>query len=393
MAKKCKKIAASIRTADSLPQPVRKIISDRLVHVFGTYKEERHPFQKTVSELVGKTLETTQANLQAAINQARERKATDETEAGNLAAANDAAQAASDAANQAMASAKAACADSHNALKDAKTHLQDLETAVKTAEADATTTAAKKEKLEALVKEFFTPVKQGTLDKGLNKSAAWVGKHLGKEFSASLEHEFVTCVVRTFSKAASAWGTFDHIIDKELDVALKNIVDGLASELVAMEAAKGKRAADVEAAAAAITTATENAKAAEEVNTNATNAAKDAKAAAKAAAAAAKAHQKHTEKAADALEHAEHALAAFQQGALAAFTDAEAHTAPPPPPAPEPEAAAVDAAMAPAPAPAARAAPSILPSPGVLSWVAQASGLSRSPQVAPSPQVASSPRR
>jgi len=385
VAKKCALIAPTVRDAESLPQPVRKIISDRLAHVFGTYKEERHPFQVTVSTLVGNVLKTTQGDLQASINEARESKGASETEGNNLGAVSDAANAASEAAATALANSKTALAENHTAAKDAKAALHDLEAAVKTAESDTSSTTAKKEKLEALIKEFFTPVKEGTLDKGLNKSAAWVGKYLSKEFAADLEREFIVCVVRTFSKAASAWGTFDHIINTELDTALQRIVAALASELVGMEASKESRAADVQNAAAAVATAGENVKAADEAHSNAANAAKDARGAAKSAAAAAKQQEHHTEKAAATLEHAEHALTKFTEGPLAAYTEVEAHKRPPPPP--EPEASPVDAAMEPAPAPAARAAPTILPSPGVLSWVAQASGLSRSPQLAPSPRA------
>ena len=50
-----------------------------------------------------------------------------------------------------------------------------------------------------MVKEFFTPVKAGTLDKGLKASAAYAAKYIGKEFDVA--PEFVTCVIRTFSKA------------------------------------------------------------------------------------------------------------------------------------------------------------------------------------------------
>jgi hypothetical protein len=388
VAKKCKVVGHAVRQEESLPQPVRKMISDRLVHVFGTYKEDRHSFQNTVSSLVSDTLKATQSKLQGAIDEAQAKKAACEAEGGTLGAANDAATAMSDAAAKANADAKSHASDCHTALKDAKTALHDLETAVKTAETDASSLTAKKEKLDSIIKEFFVPVKEGTLDKGLTKSAAWVGKHLSKEFESTLEKEFVACVVRTFSKPASSWGTFDHIIDKELDGKLKDIVAGLTSELATMEGAKEPRAANVEAAKGAVVAADEKVKAAEEAHTATAVAAKDAKAGSKASTTALKQQQHIIEKAASALQHAEHALTAFKEGALAAYTEVEAHTAPPPPPEPVEEPAAVEAAMAPAPAPAARAASTILPSPGVLSWVAQASGLSRSPQIAPSPRAA-----
>lgn len=397
VAKKCAVIAPTIKSAESLPQPVRSLIADRLMHVFGTYKDERHPFQNTVSNLVGGTLQATQASLQAAINEAQAKKGVQDAEGATLNAASNDALAASDAATQAAANGKASANANHTALKDAKAALHDLEAAVKTAEADTLATGAKKEKLEVLIKEFFVPVKEGTLDKGLSKSAAWAGKSLGKEFAANLEPEFLVCVVSTFSHAASAWGTFDYIIDKELDASLKTITAGLASELTAMEAAKGARGAQVENAKVAVAAAEESLKAAEEASSAAEAGAKEARAAAKAAASAVKKQQQLIRKAGSALDHAQHAMTSFQNGPLAAYTEVEAHVAPPPEPEPVPEAAPVEAAplaeaMTAAPPAAARPSPSILPSPGVL-FSRAAAGMAQAVGLAPSPRVASSPRQ
>lgn len=398
VAKKCAAIAPTIKNAESLPQPVRSLIADRLVHVFGTYKDERHPFQNTVANLVGSALQATQANLQTAINEAQAKKGVQDAEGGTLNAASNDALAASEAATQAAANAKAHANGNHTALKDAKAALHELILAQNTASADTLATGAKKEKLEALIKEFFVPVKEGTLDKGLNKSAAWAGKSLGKEFAANLETEFLNCVVRTFSQGASAWGTFDHIIDKELDQSLKTITADLASELAAMEAAKETRCAQVENARVSCAAAQESLTAAEESSSSAEAAAKEARGAAKAAASAVKQQQQEIGKASGSLEQAEHAMKNFQEGPLAAYTEVEAHVAPPPEPEPVPEAAApaeaapLAEAMTAAPPATTRASPSILPSPGVL-FSRAAAGMAQAVGLAPSPRVASSPRQ
>jgi len=390
VAKKCSSIAPTIRGAESLPMPVRKIISDRLVHVFGTYKEERHPFQNTVSELVGNTLKATQQNLQHSIQEAQEKKAATEAQGATLGSASEAAGAASDAAAQANSDTKEALAQANSVLKAASSALHDLETAVKTAEHDASAIAAKKALVESTRQDFLVAVREGTLDKGLARLSTHNAGLLSKNVGSSLEREFMVCVARTFSQPASAWRTFDHIVDKELDASLNKILAGLAADIEAMAAAKEGRAVAVEAATAAVTAATGSVHTAEEAHSTASVAAKEAKVAAKTAAATAKQHHHHIDKACDSLNHAERALVVFTQGPLAAYDEVREHTAPPPAPEPEQpeETVAVEAAMAPAPAPAARVAPSILPSPGVLSWVAQASGLARSPQVAQSPRTA-----
>lgn len=389
VAKKCKSIELAVRGAESLPQPVRKIIGGRLGFVFGTYKEDRHAFQNTVSALVGQTLKTTETNLQATINAANQAKAAQEAEGATLSATNDQAGAASEAAAQAASGAKDALNSSSAALRDAKSALQAAENAVKTNDSDTSSTAAKKEKLEALVKEFFALVKEGSLDKGLSKSAAWAGKQLGKEFGSVLESEFLSAVVRTFSKASAAWGTFDHIIDKELEQEIQKIVAGLGSQLARLESEKATCVAGVESAQAAVGAATEAEKAAEEASKGANTFAKAAKATAGTATSMMKTQQKAIDKASHSAKVAEDALKAFGNGAIAAYQEVEAHTAPPPPPEPvveETPAAAVQEAMAPAPAPAQRAAsPRMLPSPAVLLQTAR--NLLPSPRILQSPQT------
>jgi len=269
-------------------------------------------------------------------------------------------------------------ADSKAALTKAKLSLSELEQAAKTAEADASATTAKKVKLEALTTEHIASIKDGT------KHGSGAGKHVGKELAsnaAGLESEFLECVSQTFSKKAAAWGTFDHIIDKKVEAALRSTLTGLSAELGAMASAKEARAAEIEGAKAAVTAAGEKVTAMEEASATASAAAKEADTTAKASTATVRQDQQLIQKAADVVTHAEATLDTFMKGAVAAYTEVEARAAPPP--APEPEKAdeaapLVDAVMQ--PAPPAAAAPSVLPSPGLLSRAASAVGLAPSPR-------------
>lgn len=231
----------------------------------------------------------------------------------------------------------------------------------------------------------FGAIREGTLSKGLSKIATQVGKSLANDHN--IQQEFVTCVVRTFSKTAADWGTFDRIIDQELDQRLKAIVVNLGKDLDNFASAKEARVVNIENAKAAIATAEDKVKAAEEAHNTATAAATDAKGAAKTAAAMLKEQQKKIEKAGHILESEQHNLSTFKEGAMAAYTEVEAYA--PPPPAPEEPAeetqaaqAPIDQAMEAAPAPAKRGSATILSSPGILlNRAAQAVGLS--PRVAP----------
>lgn len=397
-AKKCKVIAPALKAADSLPEPVKAILTPSLVNIFGTYKEDRHEFQNACSKLVGATLQATQSQLQEKITEATAAKAAEEAEGATLTGASTEANAAAEAAAAESSSKKEALSNQKDALANAKSALHDLETEVKNADAKQLDTKAKKEKLEASIKEFFTPVAEGTLTKGLGKSATWAAKQLGKEFEDDLQKEFLVCVDRTYSNPSSSWGTFDRIVEKELGKFLQGILTRLAKELTDGEAAVGPRAQKVEAAKAAVAAEEEKVKAAEEVSNTAAAAAKDAAKAAKEAASVANKHQPKIDKASKSLSDAEAAMKAFTDGPLAAYAVVEDNKPPPPKPKPVPieepaadsqPAPTVDEAMTAAPPKEQRSTPSVLPSPGVLFQQA-AGGIARA--VGLSPRIAQSPR-
>jgi hypothetical protein len=387
VAKQCNVIAPAIKAADSLPAPVKSILSGKLVHVFGTYKEERHQFQSTVSALVGKTLKQSETDLKSAITDAEAKKQAAEAEGATLSASSAAAGAASEATAKAVEEGKASLATCNGNLSSAKAELHAAEEAVKKLEADTIKTTAKKEKLEALVNDFVTPLAEGTLSKGLSVGSARAGSLLKDD----LEKEFLVCVVRSFSKPRTSWGTFDVLVHTELDGKLKEILAALASALQTMAGSKDPTAASVDTAKAAITAAEETVKAATEQLANLTAAAKDAKAAAKGCADAVKAQEKIIGKAASDLESAQGTLTSFQSGPLAAYTEAEAYAPPPPEPEPVAEVAPApleEAMTAAPPAAATQSSPSILPSPGILASRAfQAAGslFAASPRIAASP--------
>jgi len=388
VAKKCRAIANAIRAQENLPRPVRSMLCDTLVRTFATYKDERHPLQVNISDLVGNVLKGAQSNFQAGIREAQDKKGGLEATLAALSQVSDSASADSDAAATALANSKAAVSDRKAALKDAKSALHDLETAVKTSAADIVATAAKKEKLEALNADFIVPIKEG------GKHGAAAGRHVEKEVGSKVEPEFLVCVGRTYSKAASTWGTFDGIVEKKLAALLTGVAAELTVELEAMAVAATARAANIESTKAAIAGAEQEVKNMEEACTGAAAAAKEADAAAKTAIAKVKQQQHDVQKAADSCAQAEGALTAFTNGALAAYTEVEAHAAPPPEPEPVVEAEApapLAEAMTAAPPQATRPSPTILPSPGVLLSRA-AQGMAQAVGLAPSPRVASSPR-
>jgi len=377
---KCRTIASAIRSAEGVPAPVKSMLCDTLTRSFGTYKEERHALQKTVSDLVGKILKESESKLQAAINGAKQNKAAVEAEAGPAVQANDQATAALEAAAKALADSKQAVADSKAAVRDAKVGLHGLKDALHTTDADHKAAVARKAAFETLIADYITPIKQGEL------GGVAAGKHVASVVKSTVEPEFLSCVAETFAKKGNTWGTFDNIVDKKLSEVVTGTVASVTAEIEKLAAAKEAKAAEIESQKVVITTAEEKVKGTEEATTAASAAVKEAETAAKAASVGLKPFASGINKATEAVTNAEDALAAFTKGPLAAYAEVEARTAPPPPPEPE-QAGGLEQAMQ--AAPAVQAAPSMLPSPRIaVGRAMEAVGsLMGSPRVAPSPQI------
>merc|ERR1719393_1234312 len=56
------------------------MLAKKLDETFGTFKEERHPYQHKIAGMVGEVLATVQKDLEAAVKDAQAKKATVEAE-------------------------------------------------------------------------------------------------------------------------------------------------------------------------------------------------------------------------------------------------------------------------------------------------------------------------
>jgi SWI/SNF-related matrix-associated actin-dependent regulator 1 of chromatin subfamily A len=341
---KCSVISRAILSAESLPEVVASMLAKKLEETFGTYKEERHPYQVTIAGMVGETLAAVEKDLQKAIDDAAAKKRCLETEHASVLAGSNDACVASEAAAKEAEDKKAALADSKKTLSEAKAAREAVQANLKKAEADLLSPSAKKETAERLTNEFLTPLKGGETPAGNFKKYVSDAKSIAKE--GGLDERFTHYLPGTLSKA-SGWKTFDQIVVKEFEEQLTKITATWTAEIETAATAKAASTTELEAATAAVAAAEEAAKAADEAAKTASAAASEAGAAAKAAAVTAKPELAMIEKAAKACAAAEEELALFKSGALAAYTEVEAlakPVEPEPAPAPEAEVAAAPAA-------------------------------------------------
>lgn len=340
---KCTQVARAINNLKTLAPAVRSVVTSKIGDAFGTYKDERHPYQVQIITMVNECLSTAQSNLQTAINEAEAKKASFEAEISSVVSANDAAVAAAQAASQTAEEKKTALADSKTALKNAKASLQQAEVTAKTGAAESAAVTTKKEQLEAFTSNILGPAKDGTIDPSLSKKGVTDFKQIGKLFS--FEAQMVASVCSALGNKSENWGTFDRIVMKDAEDQLQSVLTDLNGKIAAAEPTAQQNVAAIETAKGAVAAAEAAEKAAEEADAAAKAAVKEANEAAKKAASDIKKFQPQINKSMKAVETAKADLEAFTAGPLAAFAELEAYSPPPPPPV-EPEAPA-DAVAAP----------------------------------------------
>jgi hypothetical protein len=334
---KCAVISRALLSAETLPSVVGSMLAGKLDGTFGTYKEERHPYQVAISKMVGEALASEEKALAKAIADANAKKAGLETEHAAALGASNEAKAAASAAAAVADEKKAALAASKEALTSAKTALETAKESLEKAEEGVASPTGKKAKAESLVKDVLTPLKEGTVEKAVLKKAVSDAKYIAKE--GALDDQFTGFLAKALADP-SGWRTFEKLVVKEFEEELAKIIAKLDAELAAAEPVKVTATAAVGDAGAAVTAADEAVKAAAQASVDAGKASSEAAAAAKAAALTCKPETALIDKAAKACAAAEDTLAAFKSGPLAAYAEVEAYAKPPEPVAPAPEAAA-----------------------------------------------------
>jgi hypothetical protein len=205
MVKRCKVLSKAVEGADALPENARTMVSNMLVGAFTTFKDDRHPYQASVVGMVNEVIQEMQSNLQKAVSDSEEKLSAAEAEKSSLEAAAESTLSASSAAKKAVEEKKATLAESRTASKNAKATLHDAESKATVANESAASAVAKHEKVDTFVKDGFSHVKEGTLEKGAVKKCISDMKHIAKEFNMD-EHMF-TSLASTLAKEMSTWGS------------------------------------------------------------------------------------------------------------------------------------------------------------------------------------------
>jgi hypothetical protein len=351
----CSVVAEALLGATGLSQPVVNMLSNKtlLKESLAVPKEERHPFQEQVIQMISEVMETLETNLKTEIEEAEKKLAASDTDKAAKEGAEIAAKEALEAKKAETEAAKAASSEAVEAAKAAKAALATAESEQQDGDADLDAASAKKELLEKAKDEAFAKVKAGELEaKPLSKAVEGL---VGVATDFAFDGTLITTMPSALGKAPGARGAFDDMVFKQVEDALAKNIAALAETLATGDTGKTERATKVAAAKEAVEAAEAAKTAKGEAKTAAVAAQKEAEVALKAAVKEVKNHGPLTKQSQKDSETAKLALEEFLYGPKIALADLVAFTMVVPE---EPPEAPADAEAAPA-EPAAEPAPAV----------------------------------
>ncbi|CAK0884942.1 unnamed protein product, partial [Prorocentrum cordatum] len=244
----CDVVAKSLDADTGLAESVVKLLRDSIPTSLALLKEERHAFQEQAVQMIGQALDA----KGAALDRAREEAAAKLAEVAEAASATDAAVAEAEEEAKALADAEAAAAVKASEDAAAQKAARGAAAAATKAQADGEASLAgseaSKAALEAVQKEHFEPLVEGTAADA--KASLKVFSKAAKEY-LEVEEGTLDNISSTLGKAKGDRSTFDGLVVNLLAEAVAKALADLGAKIEAGSKAKEGFAAAVAATAEA----------------------------------------------------------------------------------------------------------------------------------------------
>jgi len=349
--KQCDMIIDALMAAPELPEHTKQMLCAGLSHCLNIPKDERHGYQASIIEWTQATLESVKAAAAASLQEAENKVAAASGEKEGRDAALKTCEDANAQKIEAVTAKETALSNANAALKAAKKALSTAEHEQTRGDKDLAEAESDKEKLQYAKDGPFTKMKTDALEGGDLSLFCTVAKKLGGDIG--MDSSMAHTLNKVFSSKPEERGSFDKLLAGELDAELDKQIGALVNTMKTGEQAKQQRAAQVQAAKAAL-------EAAEAADSQAKEGLHTAKTEHDESVTALKEAKKNVQSYGSDMKdvhadfaHEQKAAAALEKGALAAFAELKEYDGKPKevevPPAEE----AVDAAPADAPADAA----------------------------------------
>jgi len=328
---KCNLVAEVLELAEQWPESVRCMFAKIVPDTLGVLKEERHEYQEEVVCRIGAALVGVEAAIQKRIGDSKakvnnadnEKVRCDESVVGSEdALAAKKAELVAKYAELDTEDGKLAAEQKRLAMGPVKDALDDAEKAQQVGDASLEAAASDHAKFEAVMKDIYTPLKDGIEDARKYKPTLFKLLQFGAKYE--LDQSLVDSLPTPLGKEPQARGPFDGIILKqfeewysqrlaEYDTTVKDGADDKAQRATVVEAARATHTAAVD-----LWMEASGRKARDEL--------KGCEKALKDSQKAAKSFLSDIQEASDEHESAKAELEAFREGSLAAFNDLKDRT-------------------------------------------------------------------
>lgn len=337
---KCNLVQSAIKGATHLPQDALEMLKGMLYGSLATPKDQRHPYQSEIVAMIGDALGGIEAETRATIATGEKAAGGFDQENAKRAAATEVSEANLSSIVVEVRSKKGLLAEACLAFRKTRAELQEAQEAQRAGDADLKAVSGKRTKLQAIVQEMFSKLKEGA--EGAPEAAHVMGslrKHV------ELDDSLMTATQSALSKPPDARGPFDAMAINQLEEQISKTIAEFDAKISDSEPATAARAAAVAKAQVAHDATKTKQKASAGIFTSAQEDETECETALTAARKAVKDLTAEARKAASGLMKATAQLDQFLEGPMATFADLRDRETPPPPLA-EPEPVAVIAAAA-----------------------------------------------
>jgi len=277
----CDVIADGLSRSEEMSSPVINMLTAMSEMALRTCKDERHPYQASVVDMINTVLTSVEEGYSKTIAGFNERLAgTDDSRAQREASVRSAEEDL-EGKKAATQQQKYSLADDAQAFKAAKEAISDGQAALKKAEKDFDACTKEKDRLEKVVAEYMKPLAEGLVTgDDMRRKAESLRSSIGK---LGLDESMLTALPEAIAKEPSARGAFDKSVVSGLQEELEKHIAKKAEEIAAAEPGKVTCAEGLKAAEAAFESAKEKQHVSAAAYNDARNAQKESEAALKVA--------------------------------------------------------------------------------------------------------------
>lgn len=243
----------ALQCASEVPLNVVQMLMEMLPGSVGVFRDERHPYQSRVVDMIGTVLGGTEAQMHRTIENIEAQIAGMAAERVIREAAVTSAEEVFSAKREVANKNKYELGDDAKAFKAAKEKVAAAKASVTVADKDLQALVGKKALLEGAVNEFVKPLAAGTV--GRDEATMLVESLMSVLRKFQLDESMMTALPTALAKEPSMRGSFDTTLVTQLDEAVSDRLAALSAQIAEADAIKAKHSSELKSGEAAFDSA------------------------------------------------------------------------------------------------------------------------------------------